>query len=160
MAFLLNKAEFLTDVDKNSWKLWTTEWKVVTLGIGFHLLGLYYSPRFARGCKADPRGENRSLVQLLFTQWFTVFTRFSQHQLGNETISLSIVDSFKIKSLLQSLIGFWLRGADEAAGLVTLSLCCIVRRQKIILTDIFSSYQTSLQDASLVEHMDYQHLIN
>ena len=38
MAFLLNKAEFLTDVDKNSWKLWTTEWKVVTLGIGFHLL--------------------------------------------------------------------------------------------------------------------------
>ena len=37
MAFLLNKAEFLTDVDKNSWKLWTTEWKVVTRGIGFHL---------------------------------------------------------------------------------------------------------------------------
>ena len=87
MAFLLNKAEFLTDIDKNSWKLWTTEWKVVTLGIGFHLLGLYYSPRFARGCKADPRGENRSLVQLLFTQWFTVFTRFSQHQLGNETFT-------------------------------------------------------------------------
>ena len=26
------------------------------IGNGFHRVGLYYSPRFARGCKADPRG--------------------------------------------------------------------------------------------------------
>ena len=30
-------SHFLTDVDKIEWKLWTTEWKVVTRGIGFHL---------------------------------------------------------------------------------------------------------------------------
>ena len=54
-------SHFLTDVDKIEWKLCTTEWKVVTRGIGFHLLGLYYSPRFARGCKADPRGVKTAL---------------------------------------------------------------------------------------------------
>ena len=76
--------------------------------------------------------------------------------------------TFVLELCLKKLMMFQLRGVFKAQGkngfclhgLVTLSLCCIVRRQKIILTDIFSLYQTSLQDASLVEHMDYQHLIN
>ena len=55
-------SHFLTDVEKIEWKLWTTEWKVVARGIGFHLEGRPCSLERSEGCNRDPRGENLSQV--------------------------------------------------------------------------------------------------